>query len=220
MTETIDIYDANLVPLGVMERGEAHRSAQWHQTFHCWVVTGPTQELPSGGLLFQGRSTTATNYPGMLDVSAAGHLIAGETIMDGLREVREELGISLDASATIPLGRRVEVADQANGQKNREYQSVFLARIDRPLSDYRPDPGEVASLYWLGIDEGLSLFGDSTSSATRLLGYSYENTQSQWLPSERMAVVGDFLPRIQQYYLTVLIMAERLLQGMKYLAIS
>jgi len=220
MAEKIDIYDANLQPLGAMERGEAHRTGQWHQTFHCWIVAPRTQSQPSGALLFQGRSNMATSYPGMLDVSAAGHLRSGESVLDGLREVREELGINLLPDEIRSLGRRVEVADQTNGQRNREYQSVFLTQLDLPLEDYRPDPGEVASLYWLGIDDGLELFGSTSSMSVQLIGYSFENPKHQWLPSIRTVTVEAFLPRIQQYYLTTLIMSERLLDGKRYLAIS
>lgn len=215
MTESIDIYDANLAPAGVMDRLDAHMSGRWHQTFHCWVVTSNL----GGCVLFQGRSSEMANYPNMLDVSAAGHLTAGESMNEGIREVSEELGLPFSMTELQSLGYRVEVADQPNGQRNREYQAVFMVRCDTPLSAYRPQVEEVASLYWLRIEDGYGLFAEGSAQAT-LHGITYDPPSSRWLESERVVSADDFLPRIQRYYLTISVMAERLLEGRRPLAIS
>ena len=73
MAERIDIYDANLNHLGAMDRMEAHMQGQWHQTFHCWIVSS----VSGGRILLQKRSDSMRNFPRLLDVSAAGHLEAG-----------------------------------------------------------------------------------------------------------------------------------------------
>lgn len=215
MPEKIDIYDADLRHLGVMDRKEAHMKGEWHQTFHCWVING--QE--SGAVLFQVRSPEMVNFPNMLDVSAAGHLEAGETEEQGIREVREELGIPLEMKSLYRLGYRVEVADQANGQKNREYQAVYLLRLDKPFSEYHPQVEEISGLVWLGLRDGLELFSGAREHAT-VSGIRWNASDSQWVPISREVTTDDFLPRIQHYYLTVHIMAERLLENRFPLAIS
>lgn len=216
MAERIDIYDANLRHLGIMDRVEAHLQGQWHQTFHCWVVSGAN----GGQILLQKRSDSMRNFPGFLDVSAAGHLKADEPVTAGVREVIEELGIEIDLSKMKFIGRRVEVADQENGQKNREYQSVHLYRSDIPLSDYQPERDEVAALAWLPVKDGMELFtGERDSVALR--GYTYEpSSGARWEPYQMTVTVKSFVPRIQSYYLTALIMAERFLTDAGPLAIS
>ncbi len=216
MSEKIDIFDANLKHIGVMERTQAHMEGHWHRTFHCWIVS-PKE---NGSLLFQQRSMKMKNYPGLLDVSAAGHLEAGEPISAGIREVREELGIEIDESRLKALGERVEVADQANGQKNREYQSVFMYETDQPVTSFKPDPTEVAALFWLPIPEGMRLFESRTREVT-VSGCSFEaGTNDTWKPLTKRVRIEDFLPRIQQYYLISLIMADRLIKRSGPLAIS
>jgi isopentenyldiphosphate isomerase len=216
LAERIDVYDANLHHLGVMDRIEAHVQGQWHRTFHCWVVSAER----GGQLLLQKRSDTMKNFPGLLDVSAAGHLEAGEPVEAGLREVTEELGIEVDRSRLHYLGERVEVADQKNGQRNREYQSVYLYRCDISLSQYRAEPEEVSALVWLPIGSGMSLLTGAAQSLT-LLGRAYEKSGGErWEEFEMEVTADSFLPRIQQYYLTALIMAERLLANTGPLAIS
>lgn len=216
MVERIDIYDANLAHLGDMERIQAHKEGQWHRTFHCWIVS----PADGGRILLQKRSDTMKNFPGLLDVSAAGHLEAGEPVLAGVREVTEELGIEVDPGQLHSLGERVEVADQTNGQRNREYQSVFMYVTDTPLSDYRAEPAEVAALVWLPVADGFRLF-DNSAASLALPGYTYEKSGGEtWEPFELPVTVESFLPRIQRYYVTALIMAERLLNGALPVAIS
>jgi isopentenyldiphosphate isomerase len=211
MGENIDIYDANQSHIGVMEREQAHLSGHWHRAFHCWVVS-------DGQVLLQKRATRVHTDPGKLDVSAAGHLAAGESVIEGAREITEELGIEFAVADLHFVGERVEVADLPSGHRNREFQSVFLLRHTVPLSGYRPDPGELDALVWLPIADGYRLFDGSAGELT-LPGYRFAD-DGAWEPFSMAVTTESFVPRVQWYYLTALIMAERLLAGMRPLAIS
>jgi isopentenyldiphosphate isomerase len=215
MAEKIDIYDAELRHLGVMDRIEAHMKGHWHKTFHCWVIT----KKEGGAILFQLRSPEMVNFPNMLDVSAAGHLEAGEDIKQGIREVSEELGIPVSMKSLHSLGYRIEVADQDNGQKNREYQAVYIRNLDIPLSEYKPQIEEVSGLLWLKVQTGLKLFSGKRKYAT-MRGIVYNKHSEEWDSIIREVTIKDFLPRIQNYYLAMCIMAERLLENKFPLAIS
>lgn len=211
MGENIDIYDANQTHIGVMDREQAHLSGQWHRAFHCWVVSDDR-------VLLQKRAATVRSNPGMLDVSAAGHLAAGETVIEGAREITEELGIDFATEDLRFLGERVEVADMPGGHRNREFQSVFLLRHSVPLSGYRPDPDEVDALVWLPIHAGYRLFDGSLDELT-LSGYGF-GAGGGWEPFDMTVTMESFFPRVHGYYVTTLIMAERLLAGTSPLAIS
>ncbi len=215
MSELIDIFDANLTPAGHMDLRDAHRAGHWHRTFHCWVVS----EQNGGSVLFQLRSKSVVSFPGTLDASAAGHLVSGEAIQDGVREVTEELGIHLTDGSLYDLGYRVEVADLENGDQNREYQAVSLLLSETPLSSYRPQHEEIDGLFWLTIRDGIDLFSGAAAEA-RITGIQYESFSGTWTAASRATRVADFVPRIQKYYLAVFIMAERLLQRRFPLAIS
>jgi len=211
----IDIYDANLRPLGRMERRAAHLAGHWHKAFHCWIVNGQGV----GSLLFQHRSPSVPNFADLLDISAAGHLQAGETLAQGIREVGEELGIPVSMDEMHPLGYRVEVVDDALGQRNREYQMVYLHRRDLPLSTYRPRVEEVTGLVWLELPAGLALFSGEREEVT-VSGIEWDPAGGEWREVTRHVRRADFVPRIPNYYLTVCIMAERLLESRFPLAIG
>jgi len=215
MNEFIDVYDADLRHLGTEERLKVHMEGLWHKTFHFWLASKKNE----GQVLYQWRSKEMKNFPDMLDVSAAGHILAGETVDQGIREAEEELGISIDSRDVHSLGYRVEVADQENGQKNREYQAVHLALVDIDLEDFTPQIEEVSGLYWVPLAKGIELF---TGKAESLYcnGMYYDAHARAWKQHSRNFSLSHFLPRIQRYYLTMHIMSERLLAGNTVLAVS
>lgn len=164
--ELLDVYDERGWHRGVKARADVHRDGDWHRAFHLWVVS-------PAGVLLQRRARHKASWPGRLDATAAGHLVAGEQIQDGLREADEELGAAYVFADLVPLGaHRVDDA-MDDGGRNREVQHVFAVRDDRPLDAWtafdrreldglilvsHPDfralaerlPGECAGHFWDG----------------------------------------------------------------------
>ncbi|MGP4076140.1 NUDIX hydrolase [Halobacillus sp. K22] len=125
MTEWLQVFDQRGNPLDVKERTEVHRDGDWHETFQCWFY-----EKSSDGklyLLFQKRSADKAEFPGLYDISAAGHIEAGENIIQaGLREIYEELGLSLLKADLKSIGTyKAELF--TDHFKDREFCRVFLS---------------------------------------------------------------------------------------------
>ena len=97
--------------------------------------------LSGDGVLYQRRGRDRPSYPGMLDATAAGHLVAGESVADGMREVQEELGVSWPMEALTDLG-----VHRVQDGMNREFQHVYTVRDDRPLREWPFNHDEVAGL--------------------------------------------------------------------------
>lgn len=151
--ELLDVVDERGRPLGVKPRGDVHRDGDWHRAFHLWV-TSPD------GVLLQRRARGKASWPGRLDASAAGHLIAGEAVRDGLREADEELGAAYAFDDLECLGvHRVDDTERS-GLVNRELQHVFAVRDDRPLAEWTDfDRVELDGLVLVGHDAFLMLAG-------------------------------------------------------------
>jgi isopentenyldiphosphate isomerase len=127
--ELLDVFDERGWHRGAKPRAAVHRDGDWHLAFHLWVAN-------PDGVLFQRRARDKASWPNHLDASAAGHLIAGEAIRDGLREADEELGAAYAFDDLESLGvHRVDEAEQS-GFVNREVQHVFAIRDDRPLASW------------------------------------------------------------------------------------
>ncbi|WP_214816189.1 NUDIX domain-containing protein [Exiguobacterium sp. s59] len=126
MKEYLTIFDENHQKIGEKERGQVHVDGDWHETFHCWFWKDRFVYL-------QRRSTEKQDFPGKYDITAAGHLATDETVVDGVREIEEELGLSLTFEQLTSLGIFEDVIE-LNGFLDREYAHTYsYAYQDEPL---------------------------------------------------------------------------------------
>ncbi|RNB86016.1 NUDIX hydrolase [Brevibacillus panacihumi] len=158
--EKLDIYDEQGRHIGVKPRSEVHRAGDWHQTFHCWLYRRAGEQIH---LLFQKRHPEKDTCPNLLDITSAGHLLAGERPEDGVRELAEELGLHIAYEALAPVG---VIRDVMTGPQivDKEMCHVFLYECDQPLSDYKLQEEEVVGLLWVELDEIVDLFAGKTTS--------------------------------------------------------
>lgn len=90
--EIFDVVDGRDVVIGREFRREIHRRGLLHRAIHIFWLRD------DGQLCLQRRSYAKDNCPGMLSSSCAGHVDSGEDYRPAaVRELREELGISVDA---------------------------------------------------------------------------------------------------------------------------
>ena len=140
MAELIDVLTPAGAPAGITKpKAEVHRDGDWHRAAHVWIVT------PDGRLLLQRRSLRKENYPGLWDVSAAGHVSAGETAREcAVRETFEELGLRISAEELQFLGTLRESCVLNGGTYiDNEFHDVFLVRRDVDLASLVLQDGEV-----------------------------------------------------------------------------
>ena len=207
--EQLDIFDDTGRHLGTKARDAVHRDGDWHQVFHVLIVRTEPEREPS--VVLQRRSETKAAFPGLVDLSATGHLEAGERPPDGVRELAEEMGIDADPGDLVPLGVRRIVEASGEGKLNKELAHFFLLADQRPLSRYRPDQREVSAVVEAGIDRLLDLFADPTKEAAARCGPADP-------PTPCTLRHDDFVPG-DSYWITALIMAERFATGRAPLAI-
>lgn len=119
-------------------REEVHRLGYWHETFHCFV-------LHPEGLLLQRRSPQKRDFPGMYDITAAGHLSYGEGVKDGIRELKEEIGLVRRFDELTPIGT-IEDELILPPFIDRERCHVFLTETDQPLESFLLQTEEVDCL--------------------------------------------------------------------------
>ncbi|HEU4976126.1 MAG TPA: NUDIX domain-containing protein [Baekduia sp.] len=186
--ELLDVYDEQGRHLGVKPRAAVHRDGDWHRAFHLWVVSAE-------GVLLQRRAPTKAAWPGRLDATAAGHLVAGEDVGDGLREAEEELGIAYALAALVPLGaHRVDDAIGGGG-RNREVQHVFAVRDDRSLDAYTQlDAAEVSGLVLVGHDAFAALVSDRAARVPAT-GWDGRSTAAVRIAAAEL-VPSPYLPAI------------------------
>ena len=146
--ELIDIFDENNNPTGVIkEKYEAHEEELFHRTAHIWIINNKNE------LLLQKRSAKKKSEPNCWDISGAGHINAGESVIEGaLRELSEELGViteekNLEYIATIK---------STKNPKNLEFQYVYLLRTEMKIEEYvfkDEEVSEVKYVYYKNLEK-------------------------------------------------------------------
>ncbi|MFH0824140.1 MAG: NUDIX domain-containing protein [Pseudomonadota bacterium] len=94
--DILEIVDALDNVVGTARRGKIHEKGLLHRAVHVFVFDG------KGRVFVQRRSAAKDRFPGVLDSSAAGHVDPGESYeAAAVRELREELGLSLSVSEVL-----------------------------------------------------------------------------------------------------------------------
>jgi isopentenyldiphosphate isomerase len=211
-TELFDVVFADGRPRGIAKkRSDVHKDGDWHVSLHVWVYgldpIGPY-------LAFQRRGKFKDTHPLILDATVGGHLRAGESVEESLREVEEEIGRPVTLAELQSIGVRVAVSEGAPGVIDRELQHVFLWRVDEPLSTFAPNPDELESLVQLPLVDILAIFGDGIVAADAL-----ELKAGSAILTPTLITRSEFLAGIDRYPYRVAIAAMNALRGDRYISI-
>lgn len=142
MDELVDILTPDGKPTGKTAlKSEAHKNGWFHATVHVWLFTSDKE------ILLQKRAQTKKVFPGLWDISVAGHIGAGEKILESAkREVFEEIGLELEEKDLIKIGTRIHQVKHKNGIIDNEHHHVFIAELKTPLSRLTIQKEEVSDI--------------------------------------------------------------------------
>lgn len=122
-------------------KSEAHKNGWFHNTVHIWLFTSDKK------VLLQKRAMTKKVFPGLWDISVAGHVSAGEKIIpSAIREVYEEIGLKIKADDLIKIGTRIHQVSHKNGIQDNEHHHVFIAELKAPISTLKIQEEEVDAI--------------------------------------------------------------------------
>lgn len=173
--ELLKIFDDNRNHIGVATREEVHRIGYWHETFHCWFIG---KEMDTDYIYLQLRSETKKDYPNLFDITAAGHILVDETIQDGIREIKEEVGIEVCFGDLTPLGI-IDYCVMLEDLIDKELANVFLYKYNKSFDDFTFQVEEVAGMVkvkftdfeelWLGERDNIRIQGIKISNESKIL---------------------------------------------------
>ena len=211
--EIADIYNENIELIGQAQKSEIVSKGLWCKSFHCWII----RTSSPGYILFQKRSANKMTFPQYFDITSAGHYKAGETIAEGVREIEEELNKKVTFNKLIPLGIKLDVG-RLNNKIIREFCYVFLLCDETKPNEYTLGLDEVEGLIEISIPDGLDLFSGNKEEIFAT-GIEYNNSTKKIERFQSMVNMSHFIPRIDNYFYKIIILADRYLKGEKHLII-
>ena len=140
--EMLDVFDVNGNLLGVESRQFCHSEnpGVYHKAVWIWLKNS------KGQVLVQQRSRLKKHGPLKWDMSAGGHVDAGESQLSTcVREVKEELGIEVAESDFVFLKEIVN-------QRSWELSQVYLLKSDVGENQITLQEEEVEQVKWLDFE--------------------------------------------------------------------
>ncbi|WP_167578606.1 NUDIX hydrolase [Jeotgalibacillus proteolyticus] len=195
--EILTVFDEDHKKIGTATRTKIHKTGEWHETFHCWLVSRPNGKLV---IHFQMRSPHKKDYPAMLDITAAGHLLENETVEDGVRELEEEIGLSLSFDELHPLGI---IKETLHHEKliDAEICHVFAFEVQADCQ-FRLQKSEVTGMYQLELDSFKALLQDE--SAQIIAKGFEEDAEGARYNVDKTVSKLDFVPHEAAYFAEVI----------------
>ncbi|CDQ21578.1 Isopentenyldiphosphate isomerase [Halobacillus karajensis] len=199
MAEMLTIFNENGLPAGVKDREDVHRDGDWHETFHCWMISLEEKEIV---LFLQQRSENKRDFPSLYDITAAGHIEAGEDVIEaGVREIKEEVGLTVHPAELIHAGNYKEELKQGvfiDREICRVYLYLYEGSANFQLGE------EVEDLIRVSLDDMESLVEMNTpiTGCSVVNGIEKEVKSEEFVPHEME--YGRFLIRAVHEHVTKL----------------
>jgi len=148
MEEIFDVYTRDGKYLGTKTKKFCHSEnpGVYHKPVWIWIINSKNE------ILVQKRAACKKNHPNKWDMPSAGHVDAGEKIIDGaIREAFEELGVKT-------MAEDYEFICEYIDDKSYEIAQVYLLNLDLNIDEFKLQQEEVAEVKWLSFEEFKKLF--------------------------------------------------------------
>ena len=192
--ELLKVFDEQHNVIGAETRKEIHRLGLWHETFQCWFIS---KHKGKHYIYLQLRSDLKKDYPGLLDITAAGHLLESETVYDGVREIKEELGIDVLFEQLYSLGV-MKYSVTTGDLIDKELAHVFLYDFVLDWEEFTLQVEEVSGLVRVELTQFVSLW-NSEIKEIEITGFELEEDGAR-RPIHQMVNKEKFVPHEQSYY--------------------
>lgn len=160
--EYIDIYDAKENLLGYCEKDKAHQLGYWHKVFGCLIYNSKTNKV-----FFQLKNPNYNkiNDRPLLEISAGGHLISGETLKNGVREIKEETGFEVEYEELVFLEKRKCNKKVTKDYIVKEFQYFYSLDLNVKVNKFKKyDKKEVLGFVELDINSVIKLLNNKIKS--------------------------------------------------------
>ena len=93
----------------------------------------------------------------MLDITAAGHLLAIETVESGIREVKEELGLNIDVHEVVKMGM-TSCSIVSENMIDNEFCHVYIYPFKHDWDSFALQYEEVSGVVRARLNEAEAFF--------------------------------------------------------------
>ncbi len=155
--ELLEVMDPSNRPLAVLSRTQVHFQGLYHRSVAVLAYDRNKR------IYLNKRAATRVLYPGRWNLSAIGHVLAGEAVMDAAhRRLKTEVG-------AVP--RRLKLKRVIKGCDDTNFEYVYLFSAGQLIFAPRPDPGKVQDIAFFDQKDLKEMVREFPESLTPRLVY-------------------------------------------------
>ena len=165
MIEKFDVLTETGEYTGRIEaRDDCHKYGFWHKAVALFIINSKNQ------VLLQKRSPNKKLWPNLWDISAGGHVLAGEFGEQALiREVKEELGIEVKENEIRYLASSTSTNLKGN-IINNHFGECFIITKQIDIEQIKLQKDEVEEVKWFTKQEIIERINNNYDGITDKVG--------------------------------------------------
>ena len=148
----------------------------WHKAVAVFIINSKKQ------VLLQKRSKNKKMWPDMWDISAGGHVLAGEFGFQAIiREIKEELGLSVKKEEIIFIGCSTSI-NKKGDILNKHFNEYYIVTKDIDEKNLSLQKEEVSEVKWINKEEIIERIKNNYDEITDKEGcWEYLIKYYEWL---------------------------------------
>ena len=149
----------------IASRKDCHENGLWHKAVVVFIISSDNKFV-----LLQQRSSSKRLWPNLWDITAGGHVLAGELGYHAvIRETQEELGVQLKAADLEFIGATTS-ENIKDDIINRHYNEYYIAHKDIQIKDITLQEEEVQNIKWFDVEEIVKKMKNDYEDLTEKIG--------------------------------------------------
>ena len=177
MEEYLDVLNEKGTYTGEIElREKCHKEGLWHKAVVVFIINS------KGQVLLQKRSASKKMWPNMWDVTAGGHVLAGEFGFQAIiRECKEELGIALKKEELTFIGSSIST-NLKGDIINNHFNEYYIANKEVDEATLQLQKEEVAEVKWINKEDIIRKIDNDYDGITDKQGcWEYLKKYYEWV---------------------------------------
>jgi isopentenyldiphosphate isomerase len=160
MDEFIDILNNNGEISGkTCLKSEAHKNGLFHASVHIWIFDALKN------VLIQKRAKNKDTFPGLWDVSVAGHISAGEIPLNAaIREIEEEIGLKVFKNQLQFIGNSSKKVTHHSHLIDYELHHIYICCVSFDMNTLKIQKEEVTEIKTIPLNELIFQLKKNSSS--------------------------------------------------------
>lgn len=153
-----------------------HKKGLWHKAVAVFIINSKNQ------VLLQKRSKNKKMWPDMWDISAGGHVLAGEFGFQAIiREIKEELGLSIKKEEITFIGCSTSI-NKKGDILNKHFNEYYVVTKDIDEKKLKLQKEEVSEVKWINKEEIIERIKNNYDGITDKEGcWEYLIKYYEWL---------------------------------------